>query len=64
MTAAATRADDTDLTTDEPTALGPRARNLAFAAFAGGMLLSARDSTIVATARCRRSSVTSAGRSI
>lgn len=50
MTAAATRADDIDLTIDEPTALGPRARNLAFAAVAGGMLLSARDSTIVATA--------------
>ena len=35
---------------DEPPALGPTARNVAFALIVGGMLLSALDSTIVSTA--------------
>ncbi|HEX3930282.1 MAG TPA: MDR family MFS transporter [Nocardioides sp.] len=37
-------------TADEPPVLGPTARNVAFALIVGGMLLSALDSTIVATA--------------
>jgi EmrB/QacA subfamily drug resistance transporter len=35
---------------DEPPALGPTARNIAFAVILGGLLLSALDSTIVSTA--------------
>src|SRR4029079_8818154 len=36
---------------DEPPALGPTARNVAFALILGGLLLSALDSTIVSTPR-------------
>ncbi len=48
MTAAGT-VDDLSLA-DDPRALGPTARNVAFAMIMGGMLLAALDGTIVATA--------------
>lgn len=51
MTSAAIDKDvAADLIADAPPALSPAARNLAFGVIAGGMLLSALDSTIVSTA--------------